>query len=265
MAQPTNAILVGISGPSSSGKTTLARLLRDIFANVFILHEDDFYKTDADIPINQNGVADWDCLEAIDLPALQHALEHIREHGTSPPDFYSKEDRNSVGKVDVAESEVEDLKWKASRWMFQDVPPIAIIDGFLLYSEEMKAVRDLFDVKIFLRTDYKTAKDRREARSGYVTLEGFWKASMNDTGPIGRTDTTLQDPPGYVDNVVWPNYVEDHAFLFKDGNVEGELKDDRLQDLEIRAMPVDAQENMTACLHWAYGVVEEALEKRIAR
>ncbi|KAK4901338.1 ribosylnicotinamide kinase [Elasticomyces elasticus] len=248
MTQPTNAILVGISGPSSSGKTTLARLLRDIFANVFILHEDDFYKTDADIPVNPNGVADWDCLGAIDLPALQHALEHIREHGTSPPDFYSKEDRNSVGKVDVAESEVEDLKWKASRWMFQDVPPIAIIDGFLLYSEEMKAVRDLFDVKIFLRTDYKTAKDRREARSGYVTLEGFWK-----------------DPPGYVDNVVWPNYLKDHAFLFKDGNVEGEPEDDRLQDLAIRAMPVDAQENMTACLHWAYGVIEEALEKRIAR
>lgn len=46
MTEPTNAILVGISGPSSSGKTTLARLLRDIFANVFILHEDDFYKTD---------------------------------------------------------------------------------------------------------------------------------------------------------------------------------------------------------------------------
>jgi pantothenate kinase-related protein Tda10 len=38
------AIIVGISGCSSSGKTTLARLLRDIFPNTFILHEDDFYK-----------------------------------------------------------------------------------------------------------------------------------------------------------------------------------------------------------------------------
>ena len=41
----------------------------------------------------------------------------------------------------------------------------------------MKSIRDLFDVKIFLRTDYETAKRRREARSGYVTLEGFWKVS----------------------------------------------------------------------------------------
>lgn len=38
------ALVVGISGCSSSGKTTLARLLRDIFPNTFILHEDDFYK-----------------------------------------------------------------------------------------------------------------------------------------------------------------------------------------------------------------------------
>lgn len=56
-----NALLVGISGVSSSGKTTLARLLRDIFPNTFILHEDDFYKTDAEIPINHaaGDVADW--------------------------------------------------------------------------------------------------------------------------------------------------------------------------------------------------------------
>lgn len=40
------AVVVGISGCSSSGKTTLARLLRDIFPNTFILHEDDFYKND---------------------------------------------------------------------------------------------------------------------------------------------------------------------------------------------------------------------------
>jgi nicotinamide/nicotinate riboside kinase len=45
MAEPhRKAIIVGISGASSSGKTTLARLLRDIFPNSFVLHEDDFYK-----------------------------------------------------------------------------------------------------------------------------------------------------------------------------------------------------------------------------
>jgi nicotinamide/nicotinate riboside kinase len=50
------AIVVGISGPSSSGKTTLARLLQRVFfgvnlkkdsrLNTFIIHEDDFYFPD---------------------------------------------------------------------------------------------------------------------------------------------------------------------------------------------------------------------------
>ena len=117
-----NALLVGVSGVSSSGKTTLARLLRDIFPNTFILHEDDFYKTDADIPINKDagGVADWDCLEAINLPAFEEALRYIKRNGTPPPDLVSKEDKNSVGSVEVDRKVVHDLEWKAGRWMFQD-------------------------------------------------------------------------------------------------------------------------------------------------
>jgi nicotinamide/nicotinate riboside kinase len=42
----TSTLVVGIGGASSSGKTTLSRLLRDIFPNTFILHEDDFFKED---------------------------------------------------------------------------------------------------------------------------------------------------------------------------------------------------------------------------
>lgn len=238
------AILVGISGVSSSGKTTLARLLRDILPNAFILHEDDFYKIDNEIPVNADGIADWDCLEAINLPVLEEALAYIKTHGQSPPDFVSKEDKNSVGEVDVDRKLVEDATGKLSVADKSNGLPICIIDGFLLYSEEMKRIRDLFDVKLFLRTDYQTAKGRREARSGYVTIEGFW-----------------EDPPGYVDEVVWPNYVKDHAFLFEEGDVEGELKQDVIGRLGVQAVPKDTQGNMTKCLTWALDVLDETLDE----
>lgn len=243
----SKAILLGISGISSSGKTTLARLLRDIFPRAFVLHEDDFYKTDADIPV-KNGIQDWDCSDSINLSSFQDTLRYIQQNGEPPKDFVSKEDKNSVGKVDVDRVLLEDLKWKASKWMFADAPPIAIIDGFLLYSEEMKAVRDLFDVKLFLRADYATMKARREARSGYVTLEGFW-----------------EDPPGYVDDIVWPNYVKDHSFMFKEGQVDGDLDEQIPKQLGIQAMPSDAQGNMTACLQWANDVLDEALDAFTSR
>lgn len=244
-----NCLLLGISGPSSSGKTTLARLLRDIYPNAFILHEDDFYKTDAQIPVDpSSGLQDWDCLDAINLPELEKTLRFIRKEGMPPPEFVSKEDKNSVGKVEVDAEAVETLHWQCSKWMFSDVPPICIIDGFLLYSPEMRHIRELFDVKLFLRTDHATAKSRRENRTGYVTLEGFW-----------------EDPPGYVDRIVWPNYVKDHAFLFEDGNVEGEFREDVLKEIGILAAPREAQGNMTKCVEWAVAVVDEALGKGIGR
>lgn len=241
-SSPEAILLVGISGPSSSGKTTLSRLLRDIFPpnQLSILHLDDFYLTDAEIPV-KDGVQDWDCLESLNLPQLHSTLAFIKEHGRSPPDFVSKEDQNSVGSHGVEEAVISRLREKIRDLIKQQGwnRKIAIVDGFLLFSNDMSEVRDLFDVKMFLRTSYVTAKKRREARSGYVTLEGFW-----------------EDPPGYVDQVVWPNYVADHKFLFVDENVEGELDQSTCDKYKIEGMPRDAEEDMGRCLEWAVRVLE---------
>ena len=104
-------LLVGISGPSSSGKTTLSRLLRDIYPSqqLTILHLDDFYLTDAEIPV-KNGVQDWDCLESLDLKGLREALQFIKKEGRSPDWLVSKEDQNSVGEHGVSERVVGELR-----------------------------------------------------------------------------------------------------------------------------------------------------------
>ncbi|KAF1917094.1 P-loop containing nucleoside triphosphate hydrolase protein [Ampelomyces quisqualis] len=240
-------LLLGISGPSSSGKTTLSRLLRDIFppSKLFLLHLDDFYLTDTEIPI-RNGIQDWDCLASINFAQLQQALRHIKEHGTSPEWLESKEDQNSVGEHGVPPSVLEDLRGKVRGWFDGNGEwegrRICVVDGFLLFSDDVKDIRSLFDVRLFLRTSYETAKRRREARSGYVTLEGFW-----------------EDPPGYVDKVVWPNYVQDHKFLFEDGDVEGELDETLCARIDIHGMPREAEESMRKCLEWAVGVLQSAI------
>lgn len=242
------AVLIGVSGVSSSGKTTLARLLRDILPDTFILHEDDFYKTDQEIPVNDEGLQDWDCLESLDLDALEKALGFIKTNGQLPPNLESKEDLNAVGDSKVDKQRVAELKSHA-RKQTDEKPklPIVIIDGFLLFSQDMQHIRDLFDVKLFLRATHKTVKQRREARTGYVTLEGFW-----------------EDPPGYVDKVVWANYAKEHAFLFENGNVEGNLKEDVCQQLKIDTAPQTVQDDMTACVEWAYTKINEHLSKRVA-
>jgi nicotinamide/nicotinate riboside kinase len=106
----------------------------------------------------------------------------------------------------------------------------------------MASVQPQMDIKVFLRVSYTKAKARREARSGYVTLEGFW-----------------EDPPGYVDQIVWPNYVNDHKFMFENGDVEGELKKDVVKDWRINYLKDGLDVDMSTVLKWAVDLLMQKL------
>ncbi|KFY58587.1 hypothetical protein V496_06065 [Pseudogymnoascus sp. VKM F-4515 (FW-2607)] len=250
------AVVVGLSGASSSGKTTLARLLRDIFPNSFILHEDDFYREEKELP-TKNGLLDWDCAEALSIPDIKSYLSHIQDHGSFPPQFDSKEDRNDVGQCPVSDAAIAGLKARVALWTQPDKPGhgiltssesplrLCIFDGFLLYAPSMAEIQPHIDIKLFLRVGYEKAKARREARTGYATIEGWWA-----------------DPPGYVDKIVWPNYVEDHAWMFDDGDVEGKFKEDVLKETGIHAQSQHGPDvDMETTLLWTVEVIMKSLEE----
>ncbi|KAH8159111.1 hypothetical protein CIB48_g9136 [Xylaria polymorpha] len=180
LVKPVNdpkAIIVGISGPSSSGKTTLARLLRDVFPHTFILHQDDFYRPEDELP-SKHGLLDWDCAEAINFDDMARALEHIRAEGTFPPFVDSKEDQNTVGKCTVSEPAISNAKSRVEAWRARQATPsdvrLCILDGFLLFGRDpplRQMTDELLDVKFFLTVSRTKATARRSARDGYVTLE----------------------------------------------------------------------------------------------
>ncbi|MCJ1356749.1 MAG: ribosylnicotinamide kinase [Icmadophila ericetorum] len=243
--------IVGLSGCSSSGKTTLARLLRSIFPSILIIHEDDFYYPEEKIPVDAaTGLLDWDCAGSLDIEGIVRALEWIHEKGELPEWLESKEDRNSAGEHGVPESVVQELSQGIRDWwergggkeVLNDQKKLVILDGFLLFGERIRSVREALDLKIMLRARFETAKQRREARSGYVTLEGFW-----------------EDPPGYVEKIVWPNYVKYHAFLFEDGDVEGNIKGEVVDELGIVVCPGQGEWSMERVLVWAVEVIKDSL------
>lgn len=53
-----------------------------------------------------------------------------------------------------------------------------------------------------------------------MTLEGFW-----------------EDPEGYVDEVVWPNYIAEHKWMFEGGDVDDGEVAERVQEEEILVAP----------------------------
>ena len=242
MPQSTESahLLIGISGPSCSGKTTLSRSLKQILPDAHVLHEDNFYKTDSAIPV-KDGVQDWDCADSLDLPQLTKILKEFKYTGLIDTKYAHKADE------ELKAFEQEELQSIVSSYrpMLRDIinqhhsnKNIAIIEGFLLYSEEMSEIRDMLDVKIFLQLDFHTIKERREARKGYATIEGFW-----------------EDPPNYVEDIVWPNYVKDHAFLFENGNVDGAVNSEISKRLSICTAPARYMTDIKALINWACEVL----------
>jgi nicotinamide/nicotinate riboside kinase len=99
-----------------------------------------------------------------------------------------------VDEVDISPDAIE-----ASRAMFGDrwhTNHAIIVDGFLLLTDARVMAR--LDVCVLITASKETLAQRRAARTGYVTLEGFW-----------------QDPPGYFDKIVWPNYLRYHQWILE--------------------------------------------------
>ena len=167
------------------------------------------------------------------------------------PTLDSKEDQNSVGKCPVSDAAIAEAKARVAAALPPSHPlrdgtlSLCLLDGFLLYTSSMEPIKPYLDIKLFLRTSYAKAKARRENRDGYVTIEGFWT-----------------DPPGYVDQVVWPNYVEEHAWMFKDGDVEGEFRWNALEREGIKAQkdaPKDG--DMQKMLGWTIDSLLEGVSE----
>lgn len=72
---------VMISGPSSSGKTTVTKRIANYF-EIYGLHPvvisiDDYFKERVDTPKDANGEYDFECLEALDLEYLNKDVEKL--------------------------------------------------------------------------------------------------------------------------------------------------------------------------------------------
>lgn len=179
--------LIAISGPSSSGKSTIIKTINHLLNNYTlikssIVHLDDYYFDDDKIPLTK-GVQNWDCIEAIDYESFMHDLKN--NYSTYPsiePEI----------TVELSEGEKDLIIEKLLKL---SVLEIKLVDGFLLFHS--KSLQSLFDLKIFVFSSFTTLKSRREARSHYTTNQGSWI-----------------DPPLYFDNIVWPEFKKNHEKLF---------------------------------------------------
>ncbi|KAF9888099.1 hypothetical protein FE257_009235 [Aspergillus nanangensis] len=276
--------------------------LESLHINTFIIHEDDFYFPDDKIPYTTTPsgktVQDWDTISAIDVGFLSSALGYVRTHGSLPPRIKSIQDFNEVTDSGVDETTLIQLRRLVRDRLGateESLPTIAFLEGFLLFSPPeaedashvLRSVHDKIDVHLFLPAAYDAVKERREGRSGYVTSgpapEGPSELSSQGGGDgckdaqevidlDGEDDRPPQnfwvDPPGYVDDIVWPRYVHDHAWLLLPECEDARDWVSRVgqgvnvrSDAGVMVAPGQGTKPMVEILRWAVEEVMKLLEK----
>ncbi|CUS22319.1 LAQU0S05e02696g1_1 [Lachancea quebecensis] len=238
--EPPQVLLVGISGCSSSGKTTLAKLSAELLPTAVLIHEDDFFKHDEDIPFNgKYQIRDWDSPEALDMNLFGKELDHIKKTGNVSTELIHNNNHDNSEATEVRPEIQEEIKNKFAKVFNETSTKVVFVDGFMMFNDQHIASK--FDLKLLIRAPYATLKKRRAARSGYQTLDSFWI-----------------DPPYYFDEFVYRSYARSHSHLFEGGNVEGVLK----KDSKILDFVNDDTTDINDALMWVCDCVVAMAQKR---
>ena len=107
------ARLMMLSGPSSSGKTTTAHLLRDYLSRqgrkAHILSLDDFYKGAGAVPKLPDGTPDFETVEALEVEAVKACLRDLVTTGRAEVPVYDFAQSRPSGETRLLELEEDDM------------------------------------------------------------------------------------------------------------------------------------------------------------
>ncbi|EGW34246.1 uncharacterized protein SPAPADRAFT_49304 [Spathaspora passalidarum NRRL Y-27907] len=230
-------VLIACGGPSSSGKTTVSKALQYLIGDSVLIHLDDFYFHDADIPIDpKTGLQNWDCPEALDFARFVKCLHDIKQKHILPK-IHSLEPDADL-KLSKLEERIFQKMITSSSQKFAG-KKVVIVDGFMLFHDP--EIFNLFDIKLFFHAPYETLKQRRESRS-YQTLDSVWV-----------------DPPRYFDDIVWPAYKDSHKYLFEQSDISLSLKQDVTEKYNIFDINNDDETRLFTLIEWALNSILSSL------
>ncbi|WP_282115538.1 uridine kinase [Lactobacillus intestinalis] len=137
MNQLEKPIIIGITGGSGSGKTTIAHeIANQIEANdrIVIMTQDSYYKDNTGLPMSERQKINYDHPNAFDMPLLEAQLNQLlHRKPIEMPTYDFTEHTRSDKTVHINPAD------------------IIILEGILvLFNEE---IRNLMDIKVYVDTD----------------------------------------------------------------------------------------------------------------
>ena len=202
----SKCLVIGISGATCSGKTTLAHALHKIIKKSVAINQDQFYwDEESENHILAEGVKhiNWELVTAFNNDKL---LKEIKSYSNCNSDH----EPSTMTDIDLdsvfAEFNkiTEDIRGSPEKFpFFQDIygsdelvkqlqtifgffSKVVILDGILIFNHP--ELLNVCDLKFFMTLDYKTCSERRTTRS-----------------------YDPPDVPGYFEKIVYPYYVRNLA------------------------------------------------------
>ena len=130
-----NVIVIGVSGGSASGKTTVAnRIKKECKDSVELLSHDFYYIPHDDLPIEDRAKVNYDHPNAFDTQRLINDIKQLKQLITIERPVYSYTEHTRLA---------ETVKVNPAK--------VIILEGFMIF--ENAELRDLMDIKIFVDTD----------------------------------------------------------------------------------------------------------------
>ncbi|GEO66299.1 uridine kinase [Levilactobacillus spicheri] len=136
MADKKRPIIIGVTGGSGSGKTTVSRAIFNqlVGHSIMILQQDSYYKDQADMTMEERKAVNYDHPLTFDTDLLIAQLKQLLRYEPIEKPVYDYS-----------------LFTRSDETIHQEPRDVIILEGILILDDER--LRDLMDIKVFVDTD----------------------------------------------------------------------------------------------------------------
>ncbi|PTQ86348.1 uridine kinase [Trichococcus patagoniensis] len=129
-------IVIGVTGGSGSGKTSVSRAILDKFTDVSILllEQDFYYKDQSDLPFEERLKTNYDHPFAFDTDLFIEDLKKLIQYKSVEQPVYDYSKHTRSDKV-----------------IHREPKEVIIVEGILILEDQR--LRDLMDIKVYVDTD----------------------------------------------------------------------------------------------------------------